>query len=210
MNVFTRQLQQVLFILVTTLILANCAHKGASSSTDKSADKKSAAKPTVSADPFAEGSTLYTLTNLHPDPVKHQLYSSNFQLPGALIPRCTAVKVVDVSKKRFVFTIKDVQYKYDFNPRSNPEGLDANLKQYFAKSCDSSAASKLSGADQQGIRDGKPRVGMSKQGVIYAMGYPPVSPTTPDIKAPVWKYFINRFNTMNLEFNGNTVSKIVN
>jgi hypothetical protein len=191
---------KTVLIICAALVIAGCAGKGGTGA-------KTANQP---AGPFDSGSTLYTLTNLHPDPVKHQLYSSNFQLPGGLIPRCTAVKAVSISKKRFEFSVKDVVYRYDFNPRSNPEGLDANLKQYFGKSCSNTAVTSLSATDQKGIREGKAYVGMSKQGLIYAMGYPPVSPTTPDIKAPVWKYFINRFNTMNVEFKGNTVSKIVN
>jgi len=211
MNTSTQQVRKSILFLAAVFVLAvpvleGCAAKGAKTAAATDTTKKAVSKP---VEMFDTGSTLHTLTNLHPDPKKHQLYSSNFLLEGDLIPRCTAVKVVDANKKRFVFTIKDVEYKYDLNPHSTPDGLDADLKQYFGKSCDAGAVSKLSATDQKGIREGKAYVGMSKQGVIYAIGYPPVTPTTPSMSAPVWKYFHNRFNTMNVEFNGNTVSKIV-
>ena len=41
---------------------------------------------------------VYTLTNLHPDPLKRKLYAVNYQLAG-FIPLCTEVKFVKTGKK---------------------------------------------------------------------------------------------------------------
>jgi len=65
---------------------------------------------------------------------------------------------------------------------------------YFGKACDKAKMQKLSAVDQEGIRTGRPQVGMSRDGVLFAMGRPPIH-ANPDLKAPEWRYWKNRFAT---------------
>src|ERR1041384_2372947 len=45
-----------------------------------------------------------TLVNLHPDEAKMLLYSTNYQMPGTLIPRCSEVMIDSATDKRVTFT----------------------------------------------------------------------------------------------------------
>lgn len=64
----------------------------------------------------------------------------------------------------------------------------------------------LSEIDQKGISEGRPYKGMSKKGVMIALGYPcPVK--TPSTDANVWYYWKNRFGNYAVNFeNGLVVS----
>ena len=142
---------------------------------------------------------VYTLTNLHPDEARSKLYSINFQQAG-LIPLCTEVEIVKANRKQIKFKVKETgkEYKYDHH-RNAGEDLDANAAKYFGKQCNKDNVAKLSEVDQDGVKQGRALVGMSKQGVIYAIGYPPVA-KTPTLDATVWKYWSNRFNTFDVVF----------
>jgi outer membrane protein assembly factor BamE (lipoprotein component of BamABCDE complex) len=153
---------------------------------------------------------VYTLTNLHPDEARSKLYSVNFQQAG-LIPLCTEVEITRVSRKRIKFTVKESgrSYKYD-NHRHAGESLKTNAAKYFGTECNKAKVAKLSKKDQEGIKQGKALVGMSKQGVIYAIGYPPVT-RTPTLDANAWIYWFNRFNTFEVKFNSKgVVSDVIN
>ncbi len=66
----------------------------------------------------------------------------------------------------------------------------------------------LSDVDRQGIQAGKAMVGMSKQGVLVALGYP-AKHQTPSIDQNRWVYWKGRFETYAVEFdNGGKVASI--
>jgi hypothetical protein len=144
--------------------------------------------------------TAYTLTNLHPDPIKHKLYTVNYQL-SSLIPRCTPVTILKMGNTAMTF--KDSTgtiYSYELHSKSTPEGFTANRNKYFGASCDNAAINKLSTLDKKGIQEGKALIGMSKQGVLYAIGYPPEH-MTPSTSTSEWRYWKNRFSTFIVYFN---------
>lgn len=153
---------------------------------------------------------VYTLTNLHPDENRAKLFSVNFQQPG-LIPLCTEIEILDVKNKRIDFKVKDSgrEYKY-LNHKTAGEDLKTNAAKYFGKECNKDKVAKLSEKDQEGIKLGKALVGMSKQGVIYAIGYPPLG-RTPSTDASTWKYWFNRFNTFDVIFGSDgIVTQVMN
>jgi hypothetical protein len=55
--------------------------------------------------------------------------------------------------------------------------------------------------DQEGIRSGHPQVGMTRSGVLFAMGRPPVH-ANPDLNAAEWTYWRNRYGRMIVSFDG--------
>lgn len=63
--------------------------------------------------------------------------------------------------------------------------------------------------DRKGIEEGKVYKGMTKQGVLTAFGYPAVH-GTPSLEMDRWKYWRNRFTTMDIEFDstGNVIDII--
>jgi len=60
--------------------------------------------------------------------------------------------------------------------------------------------SALSKTDQEGIKRGKAKKGMSKDGVRMALGYP-ATHRTPSLKSNTWTYWTNRHKTIAVEFN---------
>jgi len=87
-----------------------------------------------------------------------------------------------------------------FSCASGPTGIVAqHLLKYFGSSCSAADVESLSKSDQDGIRKGVASPGMTRQGVIYAMGYPPPH-VTPDLDAKEWTYWKNRFDRMIVVF----------
>lgn len=152
---------------------------------------------------------VYTLVNLHPDPIRQRLYATNFQQEG-LIPLCTEVTLVKARKKVMAFKINSTgqTYHYYFH-KSAAEPFAQHLTHFFGKTCNKSAVAKLSAVDRRGIEIGKALEGMSRQGVVYAIGIPPRH-TTPTLESNSWKYWKNRFNTLTVEFDASgKVTKVI-
>jgi hypothetical protein len=146
------------------------------------------------ADSLVNASGVYTLTNLHPDNENNRLYSVNYQLPF-LIPVCTEVKITKIKKKRMNFTVVESGREYDYNwhKKATPGGLKGNIVKYFGTECPEEEIKALSEVDQEGIKKGRVQKGMTRRGLIIAMGYPPEH-VTPDLEADEWMYWMNRFN----------------
>jgi len=154
------------------------------------------------------GSTVYTLTNLRADTKSYRIYSLNMQSSTELIPRCTAVTVLAISEDRdFDFSLNGVPHTYRFSHNIAPDGYEANLQKYFGTKCDASAVQKLSAIDQKGIKEGKAFIGMSKQGVLYAIGYPPSFETS--TKASAWKYWFDKKTFIHIEFDDSGIVRNV-
>jgi hypothetical protein len=150
---------------------------------------------------------VYTQTNLHPDEQRKRLYSINYQQAG-FIPRCTEVELLDVSKKKLIFEAKGEQYQYLYHKASG--SFEDNIKKYFNTSCKKSKLRNINAIDKEGLLAGKVFKGMTKEGVILAIGHPPVHKTK-SLKDNVWKYWSSRFNTFNVVFGDNgKVVKIKN
>ncbi len=62
--------------------------------------------------------------------------------------------------------------------------------------------------DRKGIDAGKVYTGMTKEGVLTAMGYP-AKHRTPTLESNRWTYWRNRFVTMVVEFDGNGIVRSV-
>lgn len=149
---------------------------------------------------FEAGETYVLKTNLHPDANKRVLYTMNYNLPS-LMPMCAEIEVVKKSKKKMMFTWKGVEYTmvYDKHTKKAGVSFDDALSDSFGESCDSEKVKSMSEVDQKGIRKGLPYVGMSRQGIIYAMGRPPRH-ANPDLDAYTYMYWINRFKRKAIDF----------
>ena len=147
---------------------------------------------------------IRTKVNLHPDEKDMQLYSTNYQMPG-LIPVCSEVTITEVSDKRVKFTVKESgrQYKLD-RQGFLKEPWETYLDKLFGTDCPN--VSSMSEADQRGIKAGQAYEGMTKQGVIIAMGYPP-DHATPNTESDTWRYWRNKFANYSIQFKNGVVSK---
>ncbi|MCA9603499.1 MAG: hypothetical protein KC417_15815 [Myxococcales bacterium] len=142
---------------------------------------------------------VYTQTNLHIDE-RGNLWSMNY-IEGTVLPRCTAVHIDAVSTKKLVFTVQSsrVSYEYAFDRRHMKEEIPQHLNRYFGPACDAEKPASMGEADQAGIRDGRIYAGMSKEGVLMAVGYPPPS-RNPTLESNTWVYMKNRKNTLEIIF----------
>lgn len=142
---------------------------------------------------------IYTLTNLRPDSPKPFLYSINYLRPG-LIPICTPVKLTDASQGTTTITDLNSGREYTFIQHGRtPEPMAVILRQYFGRDCEKNKQQALSAIDQRGIKLGKALPGMTKQGVIYAIGYPP-SHRTPTLEGDQWVYWRSKVVTDRVVF----------
>jgi len=141
---------------------------------------------------------VYTMVNLHPDEKQLKLYTVNYQREG-LIPACSKVKLDAFERKRLTFTVVSTGKTYIMDKHKSSPDFPAYLKKYFGTECVSSKIKKLSSTDRKGIEKGIVTKGMTKQGVLYAIGYPPEH-HTPSTNLNEWKYWINRFKTMVVRF----------
>jgi len=143
---------------------------------------------------------VYTLVNLHPDQENDRLYSVNYQLPG-LIPVCSEVKITKLSKKKMIFTLVSSgrEYQYLWHKKANRGGLNENIALFFGKDCPADEIPTLSEIDQKGIKKGIAYEGMSRRGILIAMGYPPPH-VTPDLDMDTWMFWMNKFNRTAIDF----------
>jgi hypothetical protein len=146
------------------------------------------------------GSPAVTLVNLHAN--KKTLSSVNRQ-GDELIPVCTEVKILALGRKRMTFRISGVPGQYSFNYHgAAAEPFGQNLARYFGSRCPGDQITQMSAVDQYGIEVGRPYIGMTKQGIVIAMGYPPMH-RTPSLAKNTWRYWgARRGLLVNFDRNG--------
>ncbi len=142
---------------------------------------------------------VYTLVNLHPDEERSFLYAVNYQQPG-LIPVCSEVKLVALKRNKLLFQVAKTgrQYTY-FYHKAAVEPFTEHLARFFGTECDRKGLERLNSVDKAGVQAGAPSKGMTRQGVIFAMGYPPKI-RTPDLNAKEWTFWKSRFDTFLVTF----------
>lgn len=157
------------------------------------------------AEDIKNGDTLQTLTNLHPDPTKRLIYTVNYQQDG-LIPACSEITVKKISRKRMTFDYEGIEYRMDYDRNIKKAGISFQqvAQSMVGPKCDSAKIASLSATDKEGIEAGLPRVGMTRDGVYFAMGRPPFH-VNPKLEVREWMYWRNRFSRRAVEFDDNGI-----
>jgi hypothetical protein len=155
------------------------------------------------------GDLLYTRYNIHvQDQTRRNgehLYRAsyaNYTDPGSghiVIPADSKIKIVKATRKAFEFLVpaKGIKVLFEYNARRM--GMSVNA--YLQKITSSTPVSLegFSKVDRRGITQGKALVGMSRKGVMTALGYP-ATHRTPSLDASTYIYWTNRFGTLAVEF----------
>ncbi len=155
----------------------------------------------------ADEGNLYLKNNLHAQQSSRDLKASyaNWTDPGtghSVIPVNTPVKFQKGGHIRgSVFTIvlqdsgKTVLFEFD------KRRMAMEPEEYWKLIASPSKVdlTALSQIDQKGIREGKAFVGMTKDGVRMALGYP-AAHRTASLKENQWIYWTNRFRSFVVEF----------
>jgi hypothetical protein len=148
-----------------------------------------------------ESGSGLTLVNLHPDNERSRLYAVNYQQSG-LIPVCSEVEYLGLNDDSFKFRVVSTGREYEYlNHKAAAEPFSNHLRRFFGASCPREELESLPSLDRQGVREGRAIQGMTRRGVIFAMGHPPRH-VNPDPSAPTLMYWRNRFNRVEIQFGG--------
>lgn len=161
---------------------------------------------TIVAQPvLAKEDTRYTKVNIHTqskDGKKYKASYANYTDPGeghVVIAAGTEINITKKSRKGFTFTCDNGSKKvaYEFHDKR----MAMNIDEYLEKITSAVPVSfnDLSKQDKKGVADGKAYKGMSRKGVMVALGYP-AAHRTPSIDSNSWTYWTNRFKTLVVEF----------
>jgi hypothetical protein len=149
------------------------------------------------------GGDVFCLYNIHyytKGSTNTASYANYTDCPGhAFLPYNTKFKVSSWSKG-FKLTAADTGMVISFEYKSaNMGGMSA--KDYISMITSPTPVSYtgLSPADQEGIQAGQAKVGMTKQGVTIALGYP-AKHRTPSTDLNSWIYWKGRFNMLTVNF----------
>lgn len=102
-------------------------------------------------------------------------------------------------KRGFLLTKLDSGEQIFFEFDARRMGMSATEYVKLITSPSPASLTGLSKLDQQGVKQGKALKGMSKAGVMAALGYP-AAHATPSLDADKWTYWRNRFRTMSVTF----------
>lgn len=153
-----------------------------------------------------EGRFLFLGNNLHADQASGKVSSVNYQLRGDMLPWGTEVRIVRVARKYLVFedVAKKRQYRYGFHWKtSGAVPLLDHVKRVFVESVEElkKQVDAMSDVDKDGIYEGRVKPGMSREGVLVAIGYPPEFANRDELLTDrEWLYWINRFERMVVGF----------
>ena len=138
---------------------------------------------------------------------------ANYTNPGAghkIVPVNTPVQFKKWGNKGFIIidTQNNTEIYFEYHePRMQMTGEDYISRITSASKVD---LDQLSEKDRKGIKDGMATLGMTKDGVMMALGYP-ATHKTPSPASNRWIYWTNRFGTLAVTFDDKgIVSEIVN
>ncbi|NLV24088.1 MAG: outer membrane protein assembly factor BamE [Deltaproteobacteria bacterium] len=152
----------------------------------------------------AASGSLCTRYNIHAQN-QNGIYKAsyaNYTNPGpghVVIPAGSPVSIAKITRKLIDlhFPESNINVQYEFHgPRM---GMSAQQYLNIITSVSPVSYSHLSQIDRQGIAAGKAFVGMSREGVRVALGYP-AAHRTPSLDSPTYIYWTNRFGTVAVNF----------
>jgi hypothetical protein len=128
--------------------------------------------------------TYYLQTNLRATP--RGVVSSVLGWRGTdVVPVCTPVRVTEIESRRILFEDAETSERFQYVlHRSTRLGVEEHFARYFDTSC----APEVDAADLRGIEEGLVEVGMTRAGVLVALGYPPEH-RTPSLTDATWTYW---------------------
>jgi len=154
---------------------------------------------------FADEEIRYTKYNIHTQSKDAKISKAsyaNYTNPGQgheIVPAGSEILITDKSRKSFTFTYNNGSKKviYEFHKKRMGMSLDEYLDKIT--SAEPTSHTGLSKEDKKGIAEGKAYKGMSREGVLVALGYP-ATHRTPSLDSTSWTYWTNRFGTIVVVF----------
>lgn len=163
---------------------------------------------------FASDEVRYTKFNIHSQGKNGKSFKASYASyinPGKgheVIPAGTEILIVKKARKSFTFTFENGAKKVVFEFHKPRMGM--SLDEYLEKitSVEAVSLSALSAKDKKGVADGKAYPGMTRKGVMTALGYP-ATHRTPSLDSTTWVYWTNRFGTLAVDFGSDGLVSVV-
>lgn len=161
----------------------------------------------------ANAQTRYLKNNIHyqgrPDRAGRMVYRAsyaNYVDPGAgheILPVNSEVEI-SVNSRRFRgrnLVIIDAKSGRTIHFGYNERNMRLPMLEYIdlISSTKKTSLSNLSAKDRKGVNDGRAYIGMTKNGIRTALGYP-AKHRTPSLDNNEWIYWIDRFRTQLIRF----------
>ena len=130
-----------------------------------------------------------------------RMYSINYK-KGTMIPAGTEVTGVEISRKYIKFQAGGESFQIRFYPKYHPGETSETLgQQMFGTKTYGQLTAGMTAEELDGVRRGMPIAGMSKGEIMVTLGYPP-SHETPSLEINKWKFWVSRFGTLTICFDG--------
>ncbi|HIE06990.1 MAG TPA: hypothetical protein EYP64_02980 [Desulfarculaceae bacterium] len=165
---------------------------------------------------YAESKVMYNKYNIHAQADKKGLLKSsyaNYTDPGAghvIVPPNTKLTIKlwrrFMTRVGFYYELPNGR-RGAFEVQEKRVGMSLDDYEELILSPQPVSLKGFSAIDLKGIKKGKAYKGMTKKGVMTALGYP-AAHETPSLDDNQWKYWRNRFRTVVVEFNSK--GKVVN
>lgn len=149
-----------------------------------------------------ESTVLYSKVSMWTE--KNRIDGTNYSV-GLHLPVNTEVKVLAINAKVITLEINGEKISYLTSTKHTKVDSLAMIDRLFSKT--KTNISKYSAATIENINNGTVAMGMTKEEVLLARGYPPFSATA-GVKANRWKYWRNRWVTALVTFKDGKVSAI--
>ena len=191
----------VIFVMVSFIVCMAHADKFKEPSSAKQIRQKA---------PRINKGFYYTRTNMWFERPSNFL-SVNFHR-GKIIPAGTKVEVLKRGRSVIVFCNQDSgrEYSYIHSTKHSRIKLRELFYRYFSKEsvmAEEGAFSECTKGEQENIKQGTIDVGMSKDAVLMAYGYPPTHMTR-ELTSNSWTYWESRAGRIVVYFNNGVVSEI--
>ena len=155
----------------------------------------------------AADETLYLKNNIHAQRKNRDAKASyaNWTDPGAghfFLSVNTPVKIVikrGITGRRFSIISQTDGQVVHFEYNEGRMGISMEEYTKLIAATEKTPLDGFSQTDLKGIKEGKASVGMTKDAVRIALGYP-AKHRTPSLQSNSWVYWQNRFKTMVVEF----------
>ncbi len=166
--------------------------------------KRNSQKKTLSKKHVIPSKILYLKYNIHVRDNGRDLKAHYTNWIGpfrghAIVPVNTKV-VVEKWRQGFILKRTDTQQKIYFYFNRHDMMMSAGEYANIITSPEKVLISQFSNIDKKGIKRGKVYLGMSKKGVLAALGYP-ARHKTPSLKNRFWVYWKNKWMTRMIKFN---------
>lgn len=191
----------IFFVILFGISISHADNYGPKSSSSGKATKQKKVNT-------IENKTYYTNVNIWVEYPK-DIPSTNFH-KGTMIPAGTKVEVTYCRRGKIKFTSEGVTYTLVHSRKHSRIKFQELFDRYFSENdimAKGGSFSKLTKKEQENVKSGVIDIGMSKDAVLMAYGYPPTH-MTPSLSGGAWTYWKSRARRVIVHFKDGKVFKV--